>query len=620
MRKVKKWAKSEWLVCVCLLLLWGPFPVFARQAARSCTTGVIKCRKSICSDALFARAQDLGPEQISHAPTVKVPGRIIRTDALAESRAKDIDKTALPENAMGSNEFEEIFRLFLQTDIPVFALSPDGFVTDIILGNDRPAIESLHEDALHLITGAQTPATITVTLSDDGRHVVKRNNVGIVTCDPGDTFSPLFLTDDGTYLYAISNYAQDFESLLRIDETGNVEVIFGDLLNGQDIGGIVTYGVNGKDLAAIFAVDDAIEYSFMSPELSTLHARATHLFPGADILWFNGDAEGRKWLCNVLRRDRPDCWYLFDVDGEYPQTLFEAQKIVKSRSAESVRYTTNDGMVASGYVTTPCGPGPYPMVVFVHGGPSARSYPWFDARVQALAQRGYAVFQPNYRGSRGLGKQWQQGGWKEWGTGVAQNDISDGVRYLIESGVADSERIAIFGGSFGGYAALAGFAFTPDLYKCGISFFGISDLASYLSNNSDSLAPFAIPMYGDVRDPIARERLLRQSPLYTQFGKPKPLFLYHGAKDPLVGVWQSDAIAGHIRNLGGTVEYYRHPGAMHGFIDPRHEAMILSEMLNFLDEHLLDAQRKTPPDEIVRALELMRTEGERAIDNYLIDL
>lgn len=619
MRKGKKWAKSEWFVCVCLLFLWEPLPAFARQVARSCAAGVIEYQNSVIS-AHFVRAKCFSQDQTSHVSTVKVPGKIIRTDALADSRAKNIDKTTFPENALGSNEFEKIRNLLTQADTPVFALSPDGFVTDITRGNARPVTESLHENALHVVTGAQTPATITVTLSYDGRHVVKRDDTVILVCAPGDTFSPLFLTDDGKYLYAISNYAQDFESLLRIDETGSVDVILGDLLNRQDIGGIVTYGVDGKDMAAVFTVGDSIEYYFLSPKLSTLHARATHLFPMADILWLNGDAEGKKWLCNVLRRDRPDCWYLFDVDGKPPQALFEAERITNGRNAEPIHYATNDGGVASGYVTTPSGSGPYPTVVFVHGGPSTRSYPWFDARVQALVQRGYAVFQPNYRGSRGFGKQWQQGGWKEWGTGVAQNDISDGVRYLIESGVADSKRVAIFGGSFGGYAALAGLAFTPDLYRCGITLFGISDLAAYLSNNNDCLAPFDIPMYGDVRDPIVREGLLQQSPLHAQPDKPKPLFLYHGANDPLVGIWQSDAIAGHIRSLGGTVEYYRHPEAMHGFIDQKHEAMIFFEMLNFLDEHLLNAQREAAPDEIMSALELMRTEGEQAIDSYLTDL
>ncbi|MEO0491703.1 MAG: alpha/beta fold hydrolase, partial [Cyanobacteria bacterium J06659_2] len=224
-----------------------------------------------------------------------------------------------------------------------------------------------------------------------------------------------------------------------------------------------------------------------------------------------------------------------------------------------------------------------------HGGPWARDIWGYNPFAQFLANRGYAVIQPNFRGSTGYGKAFLNAGNHEWGTGAMQHDITDGVQYLIDQGIADPERVGIFGGSYGGYATLAGLAFTPDLYAAGASVVGPSNLITLL----DSIPPYWASLratftlrLGDPDDLSDRTRLEAQSPLFFADQIQAPLMVVQGANDPRVKQVESDQIVVAMRDLGYPVEYLIAPDEGHGFRKEGNRLAMIAALERFFAEHL----------------------------------
>ena len=479
---------------------------------------------------------------------------------------------------------EHLQALFEMNEIPLFVLRPDGSIEIIDITRSD---EDSDSDTTYPLPGyIWTQNNWAVSMTQTGAYSIERNRRVIFTCEPGDAFCPLFLSENEDALFAVTDYKSKTELLVAIDLSGNMTPLHWDQEMRRDVGGLVLWGDSCRDLAAIYYFDSTIHYTFFSASLANAHIQAQSLFPDADIIWVNGDANGERWLCRVMQASQPECWLLFSDNGHKYQFLFKSRNLPNTIPAHNMEYITRDGSRATGVITVPDGAGPFSLIVFIHGGPSTKVNHWFDPRVQALVQEGYAVFQPNYRGSRGLGKRWRLDGWKQWGNGTAQYDITDGVQHLIKSGVADKSKIAVFGGSFGGYMAMSAIAFTPEIYRCGISFFGISDLAAYVEGNNDILRDFDKPMYGDRDNADELQYLRSQSPLHAELGIQRSLFLYHGVKDTLVPVWHSDAIASYAIRSGACVEYHREPMGNHGFGDTESEVAIFDAMLRFLKREL----------------------------------
>jgi dienelactone hydrolase len=229
----------------------------------------------------------------------------------------------------------------------------------------------------------------------------------------------------------------------------------------------------------------------------------------------------------------------------------------------------------------------------------------FDPYTQFLANRGYAVLQPNFRGSTGYGKMFLNAGNKEWGTGAMQHDITDGVKYLIEEGIADPNRVGIFGGSYGGYATLAGVAFTPDVYAAGVSYVGPSNLITLLNSIPPYWAPiknlFAVRL-GDPENPADVERLKAQSPLFSAENITAPLLVIQGANDPRVNKRESEQIVVALRDLGRTVEYILAEDEGHGFAGDENRLAVAVAMEEFFAEHLLGRHQQQMSEELARTL------------------
>ncbi|MFI5171192.1 MAG: alpha/beta hydrolase family protein, partial [Chitinophagales bacterium] len=254
-----------------------------------------------------------------------------------------------------------------------------------------------------------------------------------------------------------------------------------------------------------------------------------------------------------------------------------------------VSYKSRDGLTINGYLTLPVGSDGknLPVVINPHGGPWARDSWFLNPEVQFLANRGYAVLQMNFRGSTGYGKKFMEAGFKQWGKNM-QNDISDGVHYLIEQGIADKNKIGIYGASYGGYAVLAGLTFTPELYACGVDYVGVSNLFTFMETIPPYWEPYLEMMYEMVGNPESDKELLSESTPLFHIDKIKaPLFVAQGAMDPRVKKSESDQIVNALREKGIEVEYMVKENEGHGFSNEENRFEFYNAMEQFLEKYLL---------------------------------
>jgi dipeptidyl aminopeptidase/acylaminoacyl peptidase len=315
-------------------------------------------------------------------------------------------------------------------------------------------------------------------------------------------------------------------------------------------------------------------------------------FPDRDVRMAGRSEDGKRVLAHVESPTSPPTYYLIDfgtgkatiVGESYPQLANAALGEVRSFT-----YKARDGADIPAYLTLPPGDRTraLPLVVLPHGGPESRDDSGFDWRAQFLATRGYAVLQPQFRGSTGFGEAHRKAGYREWG-GLMQNDVTDGVRALITRGLADPGRVCIVGSSYGGYVALAGAAFTPDLYACAVSVNGISDLADMLGyetrqsgEESDSLAYWRDHI-GNRLDP----RLAKRSPAKAAAAIKAPVLLLHGADDTVVPVSQSEKMARALEAGRQPHEFVRLAGEDHWLSSSETRVRVLTEIEAFLADNL----------------------------------
>jgi len=255
---------------------------------------------------------------------------------------------------------------------------------------------------------------------------------------------------------------------------------------------------------------------------------------------------------------------------------------------EPIKIVSRDGLSMQCYLTLPVGGNKsnLPLVLLVHGGPWSRDSWGYDAQVQWLANRGFAVLQVNFRGSSGFGKRFLNAGKKEWGRKM-QNDLTDAVNWAVDKGIADSKRIAIFGASYGGYAALAGAAFTPDLFVCAVDAFGPSNLVSFLN----SVPPYWRPMKNMFRVRVGdlekeEDMLKERSPLFSADNIKIPMLIVQGANDVRVKKEESEQIVEALKKKGIDVRYLLFPDEGHGFMKPENRLKFYSIAEDFLKLYL----------------------------------
>ena len=257
---------------------------------------------------------------------------------------------------------------------------------------------------------------------------------------------------------------------------------------------------------------------------------------------------------------------------------------------QPIQYQSRDGWTIHGYLTLPKGVEAknLPVVVNPHGGPWARDSWTFNPEVQFLANRGYAVLQMNFRGSTGFGRAFWEASFKQWGLSM-QDDITDGVNWLIEQGIADANRVAIYGGSYGGYATLAGITLSPEVYACAIDYVGVSNLFTFMNTIPPYWEQFRQMLYEMVGNPDDAEdnaRMKATSPVYLIDKIKAPLLIAQGANDPRVAQAESDQMVEALRNNGIDVEYILKTDEGHGFRNEENRFEFYEAMESFLQKHL----------------------------------
>ena len=341
-------------------------------------------------------------------------------------------------------------------------------------------------------------------------------------------------------------------------------------------------------------------------------------FPGREITFQSSTKDYSKFLVAVHGDKYAAEAYYFDAKSReliLQYTPRPELKAVEEHLAKMtpVRYPSSDGLEIPGYLTLPVGlePKNLPVVVLVHGGPKGPRDEWgYDPEVQFLANRGYAVLQPNFRASGGYGKKFLNAGDLQWGK-LMQDDITWGVKYLIDKGIADKKRIAIMGGSYGGYATLAGLAFTPELYACGVDIVGPSNIFTLLESVPaywESGRAFLYGMVGDPETEEGKKSIKEASPLFSAEKIARPLLIIQGANDPRVKQAEADQIAIALRERGHDVSYLLADDEGHGFAKPVNRMAMYAETERFLAEKIGGRYDALMPDDVKKRLEELRVD------------
>lgn len=341
-------------------------------------------------------------------------------------------------------------------------------------------------------------------------------------------------------------------------------------------------------------------------------------FPNLEVGLADMSGNDGRWLVLVSGDTDPGTYYLFDRKSR-EVLLFGALRpdLPKEKLApmRPVRYASSDGLEVPGYLTLPNGQEAknLPLLVMPHGGPWARDFWGYNATAQFFANRGLAVLQPNFRQSTGYGKKFYAAGRHEWGDKM-QDDLTWGVKDLVAKGIVDAKRVAIYGGSYGGYAALAGLAFTPEVYAAGASFVGPSNLFTLLN----SIPPYWESVrrqfdyfVGDVKDPQDEARMRRQSPLFSVEKMKAPLMVVQGANDPRVKQAESDQMVGAYRERGQAVEYLVAADEGHGFARPDNRLAAMLALERFLHEHVGSALQGSAPKWMEEKLAKLKAGGTK---------
>lgn len=454
---------------------------------------------------------------------------------------------------------------------------------------------------------SDTGAKELLSLHGDSAHVVFR-------AEPADDLRLLMASSDGTRALVITDRDSNFTHAEWICLKTGTRAKFGmDPMSRVDLESLLTSG--SSILAACYSDHTHRWQALDSGFSSTLEALQNSVSPHSlDILGI--DDSGKRVLFKQFSSQEPGTVWLHDVKTGSRRMLWtERPGLDPSSMCETrpIQYKARDGTRIPAYLTLPKeGKAPWPLVVFPHGGPRMRTYFGFDGRVQFLASRGYAVLQPNFRGSCGYGKAFMNAGDGQWGKGVMQHDVTDGVDHLIREGLADSRRIAIFGGSYGGYAALAGLAFTPDRYAAGICLFGISDLVDYATNNPPECQAYAgdtTRRLGDPTTEAGRKVLYDLSPVNHAPSFKAPLLIYHGANDNLIPFTHARRTVEALQQSDKDVEFLLASDEAHGFSNPESEMAVYRAIELFLHQHLGGKIGPFPRKSVIDRLSKFRQAG-----------
>jgi len=491
----------------------------------------------------------------------------------------------------------------------------DVYRLDIVTG-ERTLIRKNEQNVAGWIFDQDTNLRLALRQTADGGTEILKvegndlNQIYVVNNE--ESASPIYFHPDGQSFYLITNKGDKTDKIqleLFDLKTSKTKLIEKDPLNEVDFAGALFSDITHEILATYYIGEKRRMYP-RQKAFTKDWKKLEELLPRGDLSITSMTEDEMTWLVVVSSDINPGAIHVFDRKTGKTELLYYSRPNLPTEylaSMKPVKYKSRDGLTIHAYLTLPKGiPSEnLPVVMLIHGGPWYRDMWGYNPLAQFLANRGYAVMQPNFRGSTGYGKKFLNAGNKEWGTGFMQHDITDGVKYLIKEGIADPKKVAIAGGSYGGYATLAGLTFTPDLFACGFDIVGPSNIITLLN----SIPPYWAPIkkifdvrVGDQNIPEDKKRLDEQSPLNYATNIKVPLYVVQGANDPRVKKAEADQIVVALRDLGRDVEYMCAPDEGHGFAGEMNRLAMMTAMEQFFVKHLKGRVQEDVREEIQNKL------------------
>lgn len=465
------------------------------------------------------------------------------------------------------------------------------------------------------------------------RVVSKTDEKGstIMYAKEGETLKPLYdfsvteqayitaWTPDNKQAYIVTNKGDlNLSTLFLMDvATKNMTKIESDPKNRVDFGGLFTSDLTREVIYTSYT-DDKTDIIWKNKTWEANYNFLKSKFPGREISISSVTNDEKKFLVALSGDKYASEVYFFNSDTKDLILQYIPRPKLKEveqylAAMKPVRYKSSDGMEIPAYLTLPVGvPAKnLPVIMLVHGGPKGPRDQWgFNSFAQFLANRGYAVLQPNFRASGGYGKKFLNAGDLQWGK-LMQDDITWGVKYLVAEGIANKDKVAIMGGSYGGYATLAGLAFTPDLYACGVDIVGPSNIFTLLESVPAYWEAGRAMLYGMVGDPnteAGKKRIQEASPLFSADKIVKPLLIIQGANDPRVKKAEADQIVVALRDKGKKVSYLLADDEGHGFRKPINNMAMFAETERFLAGILGGQYQDGMPQDVAERLSQLRVD------------
>ena len=412
----------------------------------------------------------------------------------------------------------------------------------------------------------------------------------IITTDYKTELSVAAFTADNRRLYAISNRGRDKKALVTIDPARPDEETLVFVHPEVDLGSATWSRLRKKITDASF-VTDRIERKFFDAATERLYQRIETKVPGMQVTLQSATKAENKFIIAASSDLTPGTRFIYDARADSLSVLAEINSKIPAADMapqKPISYKSRDGLTIHGYLTLPVGrvPKNLPCVVNPHGGPWARDVWGYNPEVQFLANRGYCVLQMNFRGSTGYGRQFWEASFGQWGLKM-QDDITDGVAWLVQQGFADAKRVGIYGTSYGGYATLAGVAFTPDLYAAAVNYVGVSNLFTFMN----TIPPYWRTELAKLQDMVGhperdKDRLTRTSPALNADKIRTPLMVVQGARDPRVNKAESDQMVEALKQRGVEVPYIVKDNEGHGFRNEENQFEFYGTMEKFLARYL----------------------------------
>ncbi|MGH9189364.1 MAG: S9 family peptidase [Acidimicrobiales bacterium] len=497
-----------------------------------------------------------------------------------QARIEEIDKRFPNDVLVGLNrdnpELHDVYRLDLATgDLELVAKNP-GFI----------GLMADHDFAVRAAL-APTP--------DGGMVLLVRDTVGSewrplleVGQEDALTTSPIAFTADGTGIYGITSLGANAARLVRLDcATGAMEVLAEDPT--YDVSSLRLHPDTRQPQLVSF-VRERLSHSVLDPTIADDVAGLQALEAG-DMVLQGEDDEDRVWLAAFVSDRGPVRYYAWDRESRQGTFLFEHQPALtgyRLAKMEPFSFQARDGLTIHGYATFPpeSSRAGLPTILNVHGGPWARDTWGYDPEAQWLANRGYLCVQVNFRGSTGYGKAFTNAGDRQWGASM-HDDLLDAVAEVVGRGWADPDRVAVYGGSYGGYAALVGATFTPEVFACAVDIVGPSNLKTLIESIPPYWAPMIAQFHTRVGNPETEADFLWERSPLSKVGEVKiPLLIAQGANDPRVKQAESEQIVAALREKGIDHEYMLFEDEGHGFAKPENRLRFYAAAERFLARHL----------------------------------